>query len=360
MVMRKFIRACRNCRNGNQRDKSFEVILATPSMRPISNPIPLQHFTACCDKICCFILDSGFLSICNPHQIILNFKKSLTRNQMNAIKRSRQFVIFSFFAFSVMVFAFSIPFLKPISFSWAEMNSQLQALVFLLAAAIFSHASLSISVSNALRLFGIAFLSSYLAEYVGMRWVGFFGNLYSYNSALYPILPGGVPVIVVLMWFILAYTALKFLQPITIRPGESRSLSRLLFKGGLCALYIMATDFFIDPLATYSGLWSWHEPGGYFGTPWGNFGGWFMVGLVICCLYLLVEKPLSSDWYTNSYFWDLIFVVVSIFLTILCLIACHIHLGSGWPVALSLAVIGPFWIFWMVSNRRSQFDLQPL
>jgi len=268
---------------------------------------------------------------------------------MNVIQRSRKFVIFSFFAFSVMAFALSIPFLK--NFSWVEMNGQLQALVFLLAAAIFSHAALSTSMPNALRLFGLAFLFSYLAEYAGMRWVaGFLGNLYSYNSALYPILPGGVPVIVVLMWFILAYTALKFVQPITIGPGESSSLWRLLFKGGLCALYITATDFFVDPLATYAGLWSWREQGGYFGTPWGNFGGWFLVGLAICCLYLLVEKPFPADRYINSYYWDMIFGVVSICLTSLCFIACHIHLGSGWPVALSLAVVGPFWIFWVVSN----------
>jgi uncharacterized membrane protein len=272
---------------------------------------------------------------------------------MNALKRSRQFEVFCFFAFSVAVFAFCITFLKPISFSWSEMNSQLQALVFLLAAAIFSHASLSMLVSNALRLFCISFLFSYFAEYAGMRWSGLFGNLYSYDPALSPVLPGGVPVIVVLMWFILAYTALKFLQPIAIKPRGSRSLLRLLFKGGLCALYIMGTDFLIDPLGTYSGLWFWHEQGGYFGTPWGNFGGWFLVGLVICCLYLLVEKPLSPDRFTNSYFLDLIFVLVSIFLTILCFIACLIHLGSGWPVALFLAVIGPFWIFWLVSNRRT-------
>jgi len=275
---------------------------------------------------------------------------------VNVIQRSRKFVIFSFFAFSVMAFALSIPFLK--NFSWVEMNGQLQALVFLLAAAFFSHAALSMSMPNALRLFGLAFLFSYLAEYAGMRWVaGFLGNLYSYNSALYPILPGGVPVIVVLMWFILAYTALKFVQPITIGPGESPLLWRLLFKGGLCALYITATDFFIDPLGTYSGLWSWHEKGGYFGTPWGNFGGWFLVGFVICCLYLLIEKPFRADRHTNRFILDTIFVVVSICLTVLCFIACHIHLGSGWPVALSLAVVGPFWIFWVVSHRRAQFGL---
>jgi uncharacterized membrane protein len=263
---------------------------------------------------------------------------------MNVNKSSRKFALVLFFAFSVMVFAFCIPFLKPRSFSWVEMNSQLQALVFLLAATIFAHAALSISASNALRLLGITFLLSYFAEYVGMRWAGIFGNLYSYNSALHPILPGGVPVAVVLMWFILAYTAVKFLQPVAIRPGESGSSWRLLFKGGLCALYIMATDFFIDPLATYSGLWSWHGHGGYFGTPWGNFGGWFLVGLVICCLYLLVEKPFPSD--RNN---DMIFIIVSICLTILCFIACHIHLDSVWPIALSLAVVGPFWIFRVVS-----------
>jgi uncharacterized membrane protein len=117
------------------------------------------------------------------------------------------------------------------------MNSEIQVLVFLLAAAFFSHASLTMSASNALRLFGIASLFSYFAEYGGIRWGWFFGNLYSYNAAVYPVLPGGVPVIVVLMWFILAYTALKFLQPISIRSGKSRPLSRLLFKGGLCVYY---------------------------------------------------------------------------------------------------------------------------
>ncbi len=260
----------------------------------------------------------------------------------------------SFFALILVIFPFCIPFLKPTRFSWSEMNLYLQGLVFLLAAAIFLHASLSLSVSNTLRLFGLAFFISYLAEIVGMRYPGLFGNLYSYNSALSPILPGGVPVIVVLMWFILAYTALKFLYPIPSRLSFAPSMRRLLLKGGLGGFYIMATDFFIDPLGTYVGLWVWHEPGGYFGTPWRNFVGWFLVGMVICGLYLLVEKPLPLDRVRRSYYLDWFFVLVSILLSLLCFLACLIHLGNGWPVAFSLIVLGPCWAFWMVFTRRVQ------
>ncbi|MGA3086600.1 MAG: carotenoid biosynthesis protein [Thermodesulfobacteriota bacterium] len=234
------------------------------------------------------------------------------------------------------------------------MNTQFQALVFVFTAAIFLHAFLTLSVSNAFRLFFLAFLLSYFAEYISMHYICLFGKPYHYDPALYPILPGGVPIIVVFMWFILAYTALKFLYAIPIRSKGSYSLWRILLKGGLSALYIMATDFFIDPLGIFAGLWVWHGPGGYFGIPWANFAGWFLVSFVIFFLYLITEKAFSPTRIKTDYFLDKAFVVVTIFPTIFCITGCVIYLGNVGPIFLSLIVMGPVWIYWAISLQEVQ------
>jgi uncharacterized membrane protein len=232
------------------------------------------------------------------------------------------------------------------------MNLYLQLLVSLLTIALFFHACLRISLSNALRLFLISLLFSFFAENLGMRWDGLAGSRYGYNPALHPTLPGGVPVFIVLTWFILSYNALVFLHSISIRLKDSFSIHRLLLKGSLCALYITATDFFLDPLGTSFGVWAWFEPGGYYGTPWHNFGGWFVLGFFISVVYLWWEKPLPNDRMQNRLIGDGIVAMASIFLTMICLAACFIRLGHGWPVVLSLLVKGPVWFYWAISLKK--------
>ena len=133
----------------------------------------------------------------------------------------RQFVYLLFIILVAVTAILCIPFMKPIRFSWVEMNTQFQALVFVFTSAIFLHASLTLSVSNAFRLFFLAFFLSYFAEYISMHWIGLFGYPYNYDPALSPMLPGGVPIIVVFMWFVLAYTALEFLWSIPIRSWQT-------------------------------------------------------------------------------------------------------------------------------------------
>jgi uncharacterized membrane protein len=161
-------------------------------------------------------------------------------------------------------------------------------------------------------------------------------------------------VIVVLMWFVLAYTALKFIQPLFIEKCGISSLWRLLLKSGVCALYMTAMDFFIDPLGTRAGLWFWKEPGGYFDTPWANFGGWFLVGWTICSVYLFFERPATPVRSATVRRLDGLFPPISIFLTILCFIGSFVHLRSVLPVMLSLAILGPCWWFWLASTRPRQ------
>lgn len=52
------------------------------------------------------------------------------------------------------------------------------------------------------------------------------------------------------------------------------------------ACWLVAIDLVIDPVAVYPmKIWIWEDPGHYYGIPFENFLGWFMVGFV--CLYLV-------------------------------------------------------------------------
>jgi uncharacterized membrane protein len=273
-----------------------------------------------------------------------------TNDRIKGLGENRQIWKFFFTSLAIIISVFSIPFLRPIYFSWADMNLYLQILVFLLAAGLYCHACLSISFPNAFRLFGFSFFFSYLGENLGIRWAGLCGSQYSYDPALLPKLPGDVPIFILFIWFILAYLALGFLSPLTIRPKGSLSLRKLLLKSALCGFFIMASGFSLDPLGTSTKMWVWHEPGDYFGTPIRNFGAWFLVGVVICLGYLLMEKSLSENQHRISSQYS--FMTVSFFLTILCFSVCLIQLGSFWPIVLSLIFISPYCVFRILSTRR--------
>jgi putative membrane protein len=47
------------------------------------------------------------------------------------------------------------------------------------------------------------------------------------------------------------------------------------------ALAMTAWDLFLDPQMVAWGLWTWAEPGGYFGIPWQNYLGWLLATALI-------------------------------------------------------------------------------
>jgi len=225
---------------------------------------------------------------------------------------------FIFATLAIIAPALCVPFLRQTHYFWAEMNFTLQWLVLLFTAAVFCHACLSVSFSNALRLFGFSVFVSYAAESMGIH-LGLFGSPYSYHPALLPRLPGGVPCFILLIWFDLAYMALGFVHSISNGKG-ALSLGRLLVKSALCGFYIMGSDLVLDPLGTSSGMWVWSEPGGYFGTPLSNFAVWFLVGAVMCGSYLLTERPAPGNRLDN---WsECPFIITVACLLIPCLSIC--------------------------------------
>ncbi|MGE3807820.1 MAG: carotenoid biosynthesis protein, partial [Gemmataceae bacterium] len=60
----------------------------------------------------------------------------------------------------------------------------------------------------------------------------------------------------------------------------SRDLDFLLFA----ALAATVWDLLIDPVFTHWKVWIWTHPRGYFGIPWSNYLGWFVVTAVMTAL----------------------------------------------------------------------------
>ncbi|MFN7826656.1 MAG: carotenoid biosynthesis protein [Acidobacteriota bacterium] len=117
----------------------------------------------------------------------------------------------------------------------------------------------------------IAALIGFAAEIIGVRY-GFLFSPYSYTKVLIPHL-FDVPLVMLSAWMVLvAYT---------LQLWGRLSLSRPLFLL-ICSGWMTAIDLVIDPLAANQlGYWRWVEPGVYYGIPFHNFVGWFVVSLAI-------------------------------------------------------------------------------
>jgi bisanhydrobacterioruberin hydratase len=117
----------------------------------------------------------------------------------------------------------------------------------------------------------MAAMIGFMAEIIGVHY-GFLFSPYSYTRVLIPHLLD-VPVVMLSAWMVLvAYT-----QQLWGRLRLSRPALII-----LCAGWMTAIDLIIDPLAANQlGYWRWVETGIYYGIPFHNFVGWFIVSLII-------------------------------------------------------------------------------
>ena len=133
----------------------------------------------------------------------------------------------------------------------------------------------------------LAALIGLLAEIIGVRY-GFLFSPYRYTRVLIPQLLD-VPLVMLFAWMVLvAYTWHLWSPPGRFSPPAAR-LSRLLIRGLIPAAWMTAIDLVIDPLAANQlGYWRWVETSPYYGIPFHNFAGWFLVSLVI---FLVIPPP---------------------------------------------------------------------
>ncbi len=119
----------------------------------------------------------------------------------------------------------------------------------------------------------LSFLFGFIAEAIGVA-TGYPFGRYAYTPVLAPSVLG-VPPVMAGAWMILVAWVRQM---------------RLPFWGG--ALVMVAIDLLIDPLAANTlAFWKWQASGPYFGIPFSNFAGWFVVSLVILAFLREPPKP---------------------------------------------------------------------
>lgn len=198
------------------------------------------------------------------------------------------------------------------------------------------HSLLAGGGSWTLRFTAICLLLPYSIELIGQRSSFPFGR-YRYTEASGPKLPGGVPLGVLLMWWMLLYasllSSLALVRILGIFPAS------LLTVASFTALFATAWDLAGDPVAVDGKLWTWEKRGRWLGIPWTNYAGWFVTGLLTAALGLKTAGGMSGLGHRPDWLF---------FLPILGFAALHLHFAGaakrrGLPpaavVALTLALV---------------------
>lgn len=206
--------------------------------------------------------------------------------------------------------------------------------------AVFSLAVSGWGVRRTSIIFLVTAVVTFLAEYTGSK-TNFPFGAYDYTSTLQPQL-GGVPVIIPLAWFMMLLPAWAIGRLLT----ERLPFAKFRYFGFvlISASAIMAWDLFLDPQMVGWGFWSWHPFGGsgYFGIPWVNYVGWFLVGL----LATLLVPP---AWLRQLPLWPLAGIYISVWL--LQTIGLAVFWGQPAPALAGFIIMGTFCLTALWVNR---------
>ena len=178
--------------------------------------------------------------------------------------------------------------LLPRPASMEQTGDVLLACCLLAAAGTFLYSCAANSLRWAAGFFVIAVSLGLLAEIAGMR-LPVFGSKYRYHPVLESSAVAGIPLFVPLAWYFLSHQALMTMRPILNRCGRGSHTGT-----AASALVLCGYDLMLDPIATELALWTWLEPGAFFGVPVLNSLGWFAVGLGIFSLARAISRPLAK------------------------------------------------------------------
>jgi uncharacterized membrane protein len=173
------------------------------------------------------------------------------------------------------------------------------------------------------------------------------------------MLPGEVPLLIPLAWFVLAVTPLVLLRNLPLHRDDGRLRpGRLLVKAAHCAVFLTACDLLLDPLATSVGAWTWAVDGGYFGTPHLNTLGWFVVGFATYLTYFGLSGATGSEDDASPLLFDLIWTLANTGLLTLACVAAHNRLGTPVPTLICLSLTVPYWVYWLATIARGLSQVQ--
>lgn len=149
------------------------------------------------------------------------------------------------------------------------------------------------------------FLISSFFEFIGLNYGLLFGSYYKYQES-FPMLLG-IPVVISMYWIGLIIIGYELVSSFLLwlgREKPNRNQKNILLLPCLIlfdGMVVTAMSILLDPLGTRMNIWSWQEEGSHFGTPLGNFWGWFIITIIVTTLFRLFEyyypqkKKLTED-----------------------------------------------------------------
>jgi uncharacterized membrane protein len=184
-----------------------------------------------------------------------------------------------------------------VGFAWNPTPlAQALAAIGILAACL--HAALFYGWKDALALFSICVVITFVMENIGAA-TGFpFGH---YHFEVGPDLPhvGVIPIIVGPLWFGMGY--FSWIVAGTLLGGaalENRKVQLVALP--IVAAFVMTQwDLVMDPAeSTISKAWIWHDGGAHFGVPLSNYFGWLLTSWLFyqAFAFYLDRRRAASAW----------------------------------------------------------------
>ena len=237
-----------------------------------------------------------------------------------------------------LALGFGFLFASPAEVDWGRDGAGLLGGTLALAGGTLLTLSVMGGFRGAFRFMAGTVLLSWLAEEIGMKGGWLFGGGYHYAPELWPRLPGGVPLMIPLAWFVLAGL------PVLMLGGRKESwISKAAWSG----LGMVACDLALDPVAVSLGLWVWDSPGAYFGVPPGNFAGWWVVSFVIFGVGYGWAGLGRAESSRIPLGYELSWGVLHVALLVLMGAGVFHRIGSGGPLWLAMAAMTPLSVPWL-------------
>lgn len=180
-------------------------------------------------------------------------------------------------------------------FGYKASRRFIEAQIALCVLLIYLHGALVLGSKNVLIFIATSSIVGVLIELAGTRTKWIFGQ-YRYSEDFGPKLFRRVPIFVPLMWCVLTYIGF-WTARLLLLPQASQSIVRqgifIISAAFIVTLWNMVTD----PMVVHKSgrnWWRWEERGTFYGVPFTNFIGWFIVAaLIYILLFILVDDPLT-------------------------------------------------------------------
>jgi uncharacterized membrane protein len=160
------------------------------------------------------------------------------------------------------------------------------------------------------------------------------------------MLVAGLPLVAVgvTIWFVVSEELNWTRLSAPLRGWRLGGAARLLAKAAMAALFLVAWDLLLDPLAVSTSAWRWEQSGPYHGVPWSNFLGWFAVAFVIYVGSFLLAAGHAGQRA------DALWLGLHLGFLLLASVAVWRRLDNTLPVALAVTLMTPYWVYWWRSR----------